>query len=228
MSEAEGYPESSSRDQRDAHDRRPEVIERPDSALSYISTTSSAAPHLNDSDPDTATEIDGSIGFTDPARLLDHITRNWRENFVTEDITTRAVLEPFLKRPFVLLLSVDAPTLIRFSRYQKYTQTPAPPSKFSFFNNRSLSPSRRLIPNLSLEQFIAEDDSVNFGPNSDYVTSAYLFASHHLCHINIINSFESVQDLRAHLDDLDLLNPDRLRPCWDSYFMVKKILCVCI
>lgn len=53
--------------------------------------------------------LDGSIGFSDPHRLLEHVTRHWREHFVTEDITTRTALEPFLKRPFVLLVSVDAP-----------------------------------------------------------------------------------------------------------------------
>ncbi|THH11059.1 hypothetical protein EW145_g900 [Phellinidium pouzarii] len=193
-----------------------------DTRASLLSITSSTPSTLVDSleDSETVAEIDGIMGFTDPARLLDHVTRHWRDNFVTEDITTREVLEPFLKRPFVLLVSVDAPTLVRFHRHQKYKQSP---SKFSFFNNRKLLPSRRHTIT-TLDQFIADDDRVSFGPDSDHVTSAYLFASYHLCHVNVINSFPSAHQLYAHLDALDILNPDRLRPGWDSYFMVDFLI----
>ena len=69
---------------------------------SFLSQTSSTPAALVESD--AVGELDGAIGFTDPKRLLEHITRHWRENFVTEDITTREVLEPFLKRPSVLLV----------------------------------------------------------------------------------------------------------------------------
>lgn len=189
--------------------------------------TSSSACNIADElqrDPNAVPDIDGVLGFTDPARLLDYVTRNWRENFVTEDITTRAVLEPFLKRPFVLLVSVDAPTLTRYKRYQKYRRSPPIPTKFSFFSNRSLvSSSSRHGPEAaaeSLERFVEDDDRVMFGPDSDNITSSYLFASQHLCHINIINTFPAVERLYDHLEKINLLNIDRLRPSWDSYFMV--------
>ena len=192
-------------------------------------TTSSAsniAEVLKD-EPNMVPDMDGALGFTDPARLLDHITRNWRDNFVTEDITTRAVLEPFLKRPFVLLVSVDAPTLTRYARYQKYSRSPPTPSKFNFFSNRTLFSSSRHAPSSSqaaadsLETFVADDDRVSYGPDSDHVTSAYLFASQHLCHVNIINSFPKLEQLYSHLEVINLLDMDRLRPSWDSYFMVR-------
>lgn len=40
--------------------------------------------------------------------------------------------------------------------------------------------------------------------------------------LRVINHFDSVQALHSYLDDLDLLNPDRLRPSWDTYFMVRS------
>ncbi|EJC98640.1 uncharacterized protein FOMMEDRAFT_170881 [Fomitiporia mediterranea MF3/22] len=197
-----------------------------DDPRSFISMTSSSASNIADeirqSDPNLVPDIDGTLGFTDSARLLDHVTRNWRDNFVTEDITTRAVLEPFLKRPFVLLVSVDAPTMTRYARYQKYRRSPPPPSKFSFFSNRTLMSSSRHGPQAaaeSLENFVSDDDRVSFGPDSDSVTTAYLFASQHLCHVNVINAFPSLERLYNHLELIDLLNVDRLRPSWDSYFM---------
>lgn len=41
-----------------------------------------------------------------------------------------------------------------------------------------------------------------------------------LVNVHIVNAFESLDALYSHLDALDLVNPDRLRPTWDTYFMV--------
>jgi dCMP deaminase len=54
--------------------------------------------------------------FSSPSALLEYVTRNWRLDFVTVDINTRDVVEAFVKRPFFLLLSIDAPLLDRFYR----------------------------------------------------------------------------------------------------------------
>ena len=74
-----------------------------------------AVGHLNDRRAGRV--VQSVLAFSSPALLLEHITRHWRENFVTEDISTRTVLEPFLKRPSVLLVSVDAPILDRYRRF---------------------------------------------------------------------------------------------------------------
>lgn len=42
-----------------------------------------------------------------------------------------------------------------------------------------------------------------------------------LVHLRIDNPFQSISEFHAHLDSLDLLNVDRLRPHWDTYFMVR-------
>lgn len=42
-----------------------------------------------------------------------------------------------------------------------------------------------------------------------------------LVHLRIDNPFQSVSEFHAHLDSLDLLDVDRLRPQWDTYFMVR-------
>lgn len=49
--------------------------------------------------------------------MLDYATKNWRSHFVTEDIPAHVdLLDPFLKRPFFLLVEVDAPLLVRLAR----------------------------------------------------------------------------------------------------------------
>lgn len=42
-----------------------------------------------------------------------------------------------------------------------------------------------------------------------------------LTDVRVINSFHSISDLYAHLDSLNLLDPENLRPGWDAYFMVR-------
>ncbi|KAI0788680.1 cytidine deaminase-like protein [Abortiporus biennis] len=101
--------------------------------------------------------------FQTPDGLLDHITKNWRSDFVTVDLNTKDLLDTFVTRPFVLVVNVDAPLLIRFHRGSK-----------------------------------GIDRMVN---------------------LRVVNSFNTVSALHAHLNGLDLTNNERLRPTWDTYFM---------
>lgn len=57
-----------------------------------------------------------TLCFSGTADLLKYVTENWRQNFVTTDIYSRELIEPFIRRPFFLLLSVDAPMLDRYNR----------------------------------------------------------------------------------------------------------------
>ena len=56
------------------------------------------------------------ITFASAKELLDYVTTNWRQNFVTVDLCTRHLVEPFIRRPFFMLVSVDAPLYVRFTR----------------------------------------------------------------------------------------------------------------
>ena len=48
--------------------------------------------------------------------MLDHITRNWLKHHVTMDLRTYDDIEPFIKRPFFLLVFVDGPLSVRYQR----------------------------------------------------------------------------------------------------------------
>lgn len=49
--------------------------------------------------------------------LLEFVTKQWRERWVTTDITDTATLDRFIVRPFFLLVSVDAPVSLRWKRF---------------------------------------------------------------------------------------------------------------
>jgi len=43
-----------------------------------------------------------------------------------------------------------------------------------------------------------------------------------LVDVNINNDFNDSSELDAYLENLNLLDPQHLRPSWDAYFMVKN------
>ncbi|KAF8560060.1 hypothetical protein OG21DRAFT_1473562 [Imleria badia] len=139
------------------------------------------------------------VAFASPEDLLDHVTRNWRKDFVTVDLTSSPLVGLFAKRPFFLLVNVDAPLLQRYRRLQ------GPGS-------------------LSLEEFVREDDECVFGidensSSSDQDPPPGLRGMNHLVKLNVTNTFQSLSELHHHLDSLDMTNTERLRPQWDTYFM---------
>ncbi|KAF9486309.1 hypothetical protein BDN70DRAFT_794147 [Pholiota conissans] len=141
-----------------------------------------------------------SLCFSNTIDLLKFVTQNWQENFVTTDLSTKELIEPFVRRPFFLLLSTDAPLIERF--------------------NRSKS---RL--NQSLEDFVADNDRHIYGLSHSASSKAEsLHNLGDLINIRIINSFKSLQELYSHIDKVDLLHPEHIRPTWDAYFMTMASL----
>jgi dCMP deaminase len=61
----------------------------------------------------------GELWFESMGEMVDYVTKRWRENFVTVDIWTEEDLEVVAKRPFFLLISVDAPITVRWKRFNE-------------------------------------------------------------------------------------------------------------
>jgi dCMP deaminase len=134
--------------------------------------------------------------FDDCEQLLDYVTARWRERFVTTDIWDEHALELLLRRPFFILVGVDAPLTVRFERYkQKMLAQPNPQSE----------------PNLA--DFVARDDEHLYAPRSGLAPLL------HRAQLRLLNSSSSLLSLRAALRSLDLTNEERMRPSWDQYFM---------
>ncbi|KAK7924792.1 hypothetical protein PG985_006846 [Apiospora marii] len=89
--------------------------------------------------------------FTSATDLLDFVTKYWRSRWVTTDIHDETVLDILCRRPFFILVSVDAPIVIRWRRYQARNSS-------SSSSNAASSASATPPTASSLEEFIAESD----------------------------------------------------------------------
>jgi len=137
-----------------------------------------------------------SLYFSTPGELLKYVTENWRNNYVTVDLYTRQLVEPFVRRPFFILLRCDAPLMERFNRSKSFLDIP-------------------------LKDFVQEDDRTVFGslllPDPSKANCLQNLAD--LVNIHVNNSFPNLEGFYRYLDALDLLHPEHLRPSWDTYFM---------
>lgn len=84
---------------------------------------------------------------------------------------------------------------------------------------------------VSLDAFIIANDADVFGRRSDphrpndksengqveHPSPLHSLQKHVTLHV--VNNFDSVAALHSYLDDINILDADRLRPGWDSYFM---------
>ena len=95
-----------------------------------------------------------------------------------------------------MLVSVDAPLTVRWQRFQR----------------------RQPDESLTLEDFVVRNDAHLF----DYRTSVQHLISR--ATVRLLNTSSSLADLYAHLGKLDITDPDRLRPGWDTYFMALAAL----
>ncbi|KAI0395449.1 cytidine deaminase-like protein [Xylariaceae sp. FL0594] len=136
--------------------------------------------------------------FSDAGALLDFVTKHWRSRWVTTDIYSEAILDALSRRPFFILISVDAPVTVRWRRYQ------------ALHHERRSSAEHECV---SLEHFVAESDSQLY----DASTGVLPLMSR--ATIKLLNTSDSLAHLYATLGKLDLTDGDRLRPSWDTYFM---------
>ena len=56
--------------------------------------------------------------FYDTDDLLDFVTRKWREKWIIVDLRHENLLEYLSRRPFFLLVSLEAPMTLRWTRFQ--------------------------------------------------------------------------------------------------------------
>ena len=63
-------------------------------------------------------QLDG-VSFSSVNLLLEHVTKQWHRRWVTTDIWDEEILESLLRRPFFLLVSVDAPITLRWERFKE-------------------------------------------------------------------------------------------------------------
>ncbi|KAK6505021.1 Deoxycytidine monophosphate (dCMP) deaminase [Arthrobotrys musiformis] len=138
----------------------------------------------------------GDLTFPTVEELLEYVTERWQERFVTTDVLNEEMLDTLLKRPFFLLVSVDAPIVVRWKRYIEKCKTYTPP-----------------LPTPSLETFVEKADKHMFDPTTGLIP-LFVRATLHL-----LNPSTSIDTFHENLKSINLVDETRLRPTWDAYFM---------
>lgn len=137
---------------------------------------------------------DPNYTFPDIDALVDFVTLRWRERWVTTDLWDNEVVDALQKRPFFLMISVDAPVSVRWQRFKDRCTA------------SNLTPP-------SLEEFVLRNDAHQYAPGTG------LGALFQRAQLKLLNSTPTISSLHHALRALNLPNEARLRPSWDQYFM---------
>lgn len=145
---------------------------------------------------------DSKCVFAMTGDLLDHVTQRWQRRFVTTDLPDEAVVEAYARRPFFLLISIDAPLSVRWGRFQQRRRQ----------LQQAAGQGEEAEP-MTLEDFVSHNDE------QLYDAARGLQTVMSRATVRLLNTSGSLAHLYATLGKLDLTDADRLRPGWDSYFM---------
>ncbi|MBW0462483.1 hypothetical protein O181_002198 [Austropuccinia psidii MF-1] len=172
----------------------------------------------SDSDSDSDLVSSAHLRFATAEELLNFATSNWTHDLVTTDLRSEASIKPFSKRPWVAFVFVQSRLIDRWKR------------KFSLSSAN----------NITLEEFIIEDDIAHFGnrPDQEPLSSSdsVLSISRGLNGCKLYDSTPlnalmpyvtysfnndlSVSDLLRSITRIHLPNiRASIRPTWDSYFI---------
>jgi dCMP deaminase len=135
-----------------------------------------------------------AISFSNIDSLVDWVTTNWQGNYVTTSIHDESIVDSLSRRPFFILVHVEAPISVRWQRFKDRCAIAA------------LTPP-------TLEQFVLRNDQNLYNPSTGLATLASR------AQIILLNNTKSLSTLHTSLDNLNLTDPSRLRPTWDTYFM---------
>lgn len=130
--------------------------------------------------------------------LVDYCTEQWQCNHVITELEKFKDISGLLKRPFFLLVSVDAPPLLRYGRFQKRLDC------------------MKGLEQVQLKEFLHNDHHLMYAATAGSSTSELMRQSH----IHLLNDGLDMEFLYQKLHHLQLTNMERLRPSWDSYFIM--------
>ena len=150
------------------------------------------------------------LSFSSPESLLEYVTKRWDRPWVTTDIRDETDLDLLQRRPFFILISVEAPISLRWRRQvSRYVKPIANGFLVELLRRRkSLNETSP-----TLEDFALQDDAQLYSHKHNM---ACLIDR---AEIHLVNQTSSRERLYEMLRGVDLANGQRLRPNWDEYFM---------
>lgn len=147
---------------------------------------------------------DNALVFDNVDAMQLYVTEHWQENFVTCNVDSRELWK-LKKRPFFLLVSVEAPITMRYQR------------------GLAVCRAKGIQP-IDLEAFLTQDDRTMYNLSAHDAeqkdtTTTPLYNIMVTSDLIITNAYKDTCALYQALDRLDMTNKERLRPTWDTYFM---------
>lgn len=153
-------------------------------------------------------------GTSDRWEQITHLSQNltsqcWKSNInlvIQEVSPSDEGINDLLKRPYFLLVYVDAPLLARFKRAVELDR----------------------ISKEDLEGFVRVDDKLKYscdegakcGLTIGFRDKCYALSTlESLSRLRVLNNYDSLSDLYQALRSIDFTDTERLRPGWDNYFM---------
>ncbi|KAI8816977.1 deoxycytidylate deaminase-like protein [Fimicolochytrium jonesii] len=188
--------------------------------------------------PKFTSQLRQPLTFPTAEALTAHVTQHWNRDFVLVAIGDVRDWEVISKRPFAMLVGVDAPMSVRYRRVCEKIK-----------NRTHKEEEEDGYPSeMTLAEFVEADEKILFGsgygsdlpsisamtlenstPTSPPTSSAASTSStdppptlHTLLpHATLLlfNPYPTLPLLHEHLRLTHLTNPQRLRPGWDMYFM---------
>ncbi|KAJ1920316.1 Deoxycytidine monophosphate (dCMP) deaminase [Mycoemilia scoparia] len=162
--------------------------------------------------------------------LLKYVTPRWRENFVTRDLCNTDSLYQFKKRPFFLLVAIHAPIKLRYQRRKLKCMSMGvgPPSFEEFIDNDDadtfgpyLNPSKSPKPGFKNVNFKELAKSSPASPPRTLPLPTFTLQDLiSMSDVYVCNAFIDLDALYGYLKSLNLTDLERLRPSWDTYFML--------
>ena len=157
-------------------------------------STPSVEKSASDAHVPTSDDAPNATTFPNVDALLDFVTEDWQTHYVTTSIHDETIADALSRRPFFILLHIDAPISTRWHRFRDRCA------------KASLTPP-------TLDNFVLRNDQHLYDPS----TGLAALASR--AQIKLLNNASSLPALRASLHSLNLTDPGRIRPTWDHYFM---------
>jgi dCMP deaminase len=155
----------------------------------------------------------------------------WKLNYVVCPVMHIEDVEIFKKRPWFLLLSVDAPLSVRYWRWVRHPGRDHQASGSSLARFVEMNDAETFCMPMPLEPSAATDEfeqaSAARTAASETISSlpypnTLPLLPHHFSDLSLFNPFAKLSQLHQQLEQLNppLTSESRLRPPWDDYFML--------
>jgi dCMP deaminase len=162
--------------------------------------------------------VQSAIIFHSFSEAIRYATSNWRQKLIISDLQKYPDFEMAFKRPFFVLVCIQAPLSLRYlRRNHKYENDDITLSDMSLGEKNKIAILES--NHVSLETFLELDEHELYSIHKISKIEYSLYDFIRKASITIFNNGSSVQHFKNQIDQLDLNNPQLTRPSWDTYFM---------